>query len=611
MVAAEHGGYGSRPMLNGRIYRAAFLPFLLALGIAAFSLGARPGPLRSNLAPDAFQGSSALARLNDLAKAFPQRRPGSNSDGRMAQMVAEDIEALGGTAGGGFAVHVYNFNAQTIEGEQTLTNVVAVRPGSTSSTPIVIVAHRDAAQGPSRAALSATAALLELARVFSARDTKRTIVLASTSGGSGGDAGVAQLRNELPDRLDAAIVLGDLGGSVERRPMVIPYSDGQGSAPLVLARTVEDAIKDQAGIEAGAPSALGQLVHLMVPLTVGEQGVLDREGVPAVLAQVSGERGPSRNEPIDSERLEAMGRSVLSAVDALDTAPDVTQARQNGIVLQHQQMPQWAVRLLVVMLILPVLATGIDGLARARRWGLRPERWAAWTLSCALPFAATALLARLLGMSGLLGAAPGGPLLSGALKFGAGPAAGLALLVACFVVCWFAWGMLTRWAGWGTRPEPEVGGLSTVLVGVALALVVWFINPYTALLLVPALHVWLVLAAPGLRPRGPLGWFALLGLAALPVVVVAVFYSHQLGLGVGDAVWAAVLLFAGGFVGPLAVVLWSVGFGCGVSSLLLALVHDVPTGSERTPEPTEVTIRGPLSYAGPGSLGGTESALRR
>ena len=75
--------------------------------------------------------------------------------------------------------------------------------------------------------------------------------------------------------------------------------------------------------------------------------------------------------------------------------------------------------------------------------------------------------------------------------------------------------------------------------------------------------------------------------------------------------WAAVLLFAGGFVGPLAVVLWSVGFGCGVSSLLLALVHDVPTGSEHTPEPAEVTIRGPLSYAGPGSLGGTESALRR
>jgi hypothetical protein len=598
-------------MLNGRIYRAAFVPFLLALGVAAFSLGARPGPLRSNLAPDAFQGSSALTRLNDLAQAFPSRRPGSNADERMAQLVAENIQALGGTAGGGFAVHVYHFNAQTIEGEQSLTNVVAVRPGSTSSTPIVIVAHRDAASGPAKAELSATAALLELARVFSARDTKRTIVLASTSGGSGGDAGVGELRNELPTRLDAAIVLGDLGGSVVRRPMVIPFSDGEGSAPLVLARTVQDAIKDQAGIEPGAPSALGQLVHLMVPLTVGEQGVLDREGVPAVLVALSGERGPGRSEPVNGERLEALGRSVLSAVDALDSAPNVTQARQNGIVLQHQQMPQWAVRLLVLMLILPALVTGVDGLARARRWGLQPGGWAGWTLSCALPFGATAALSRLLGMSGLLGPVPGGPLLGEGLEFGLGAALGLALLVACFVACWFAWGLLTRMVGWGTRPDPEIGGLSNALVGVALALVVWVINPYTALLLVPAVHVWLLLAAPELRPRRPLGWLGLLGLAALPLVLVALFYTHQLGLGVGEAVWAAVLLFAGGFVGPVAVMLWSVGFGCGVSSLLLALVHDVPVGSDHTPEPLDVTIRGPLTYAGPGSLGGTESALRR
>jgi len=598
-------------MLNGRIYRAAFVPFLVALGIAAFSLGARPAPLRSSLAPDAFQGSSTLARLNDLAAAYPRRRPGSAADERMAQMVAQNIRALGGTAGGGFAVHVYHFGAQTIDGERTLTNVVAVRPGSTSSTPILIVAHRDAAQGPAKAELSATAALLELARVFAARDTKRTIVLASTSGGSGGDAGVTQLRHELPARLDAAIILGDLGGTVLRRPMVVPFSDGQGSAPLVLARTAEDAIKDQAGADPGAPSVLGQLVHLMVPMSVGEQGVLDRDGVPSVLVQASGERGPARNEAIDPERLEAMGRAVLSAVDALDVAPGITQARQNGIVLQRQQMPQWAVRLLVLMLMLPVLATAVDGLARARRWRLHAGRWAAWTLSCAIPFVATALLTRLLGLSGLLGPVPAGPLLPGALTFGDGAAAGLALLVACFVLCWFVWGALTRRAGWGTRPEPEVGGLSTVLVAGVLALVVWVFNPYTALLLVPALHVWLVLASPELRPRHALGWLGLLGLAAVPLAVVVLFYAHQLGLGPAAVVWDGVLLLAGGFVGPAAAVLWSIGLGCGVSTLLLALVHDVPVDAERILEPLDVTIRGPLTYAGPGSLGGTESALRR
>ena len=48
------------------------------------------------------------------------------------------------------------------------------------------------------------------------------------------------------------------------------------------------------------------------------------------------------------ERLESFGRAVLSAVDALDTAPDVPQAMQTGLLLAHKTMPAWALRLLVL-----------------------------------------------------------------------------------------------------------------------------------------------------------------------------------------------------------------------------------------------------------------------
>ena len=599
-------------MLNGRIYRAAFVPLVLALAVAAFSLSSRPAPLRSTLPPDAFQGAPALARLHDLARSFPGRRPGSVADERLAEVVEANLKALGGTAGGGFSVRSYRFTGQTIDGERTLTNVVATRPGSTSAKPILIIAHRDAAHRPALAELSATAALLELASVFAARDTKRTIVLASTSGGSGGDAGVAQLRSQFGGGFDAAIVLGDLAGRVSRRPMVLPFSNGLGSAPLTLARTVGDAIKNQAGIDPGAPSALGQLVHLIFPMSVGEEGVLNDRGVPAVMVQASGEAGPSASESVSPGRLEALGRSVLSAVDALDSAPDVTQARQRGIVLQRQQLPPWAVRLLVLALIVPVLATAIDGLARARRRRLAAGRWALWTLSCALPFAFTALLARLLGVAGLLGPVPATPVLPSSVSFGAVAAMGLMVLVLSFALGWFLWAPLVRRAGWGTRPDREVTGLSTVLVALALGLLVWALNPYAALLLVPALHVWLLLAAPELRPRHPGGWLVLLALAALPLAVVFLFYSHQLGLGPGGMVRETVLLLGGGFVGPAAAMLWSIAFGCGVSSLLLARSEEAAsTDVPQIGEGAEVTIRGPLTYAGPGSLGGTESALRR
>ena len=58
-------------MLNGRLYRVAFVPFALALAVASFSLTARPQPLTSTLAPDAFEGAPALAELQSLAPEFP------------------------------------------------------------------------------------------------------------------------------------------------------------------------------------------------------------------------------------------------------------------------------------------------------------------------------------------------------------------------------------------------------------------------------------------------------------------------------------------------------------------------------------------------------------
>jgi hypothetical protein len=50
-----------------------------------------------------------------------------------------------------------------------------------------------------------------------------------------------------------------------------------------------------------------------------------------------------------------------------------------------------------------------------------------------------------------------------------------------------------------------------------------------------------------------------------------------------------------------------------VAAALLALTAPAALagGGHMTDDGAPLTIRGPLSYAGPGSLGGTESALRR
>jgi Peptidase family M28 len=605
-------------MLNGRLYRAAFVPFLLALAVAAFSLQGRPTPQTATLAPDAFQGATAFAEVKALAARFPDRRPGSAGDEAFASRIASMFEGLGGSASGGFAVHVRHLEGQTIEGERTLTTVIAERPGSTSATPILVLAHRDAAAAGSPGELSGTAALLELARVFAARETKRTIVLVSTSGGSGGDGGAAGLVESLSSAgihgpFDAAIVLGDLAGATLRRPLVVPYSDGFGSAPMELQRTVATAIERESGHNPGAPSTLGQLAHLMFPLAVGEQGVLDARGLPAVLVGATGERGPRAGERLSAERLEGLGRGVLSAIDALDTAPDVPQAMQTGLVLQRQNMPEWALRLLLGLLLLPPLVAGADGLARLRRRRQPVGRWTLWTLSCCLPFLCCAILCWLLGQLGVIGAAPSVPTPAGAIPLDGAAVTALVAVTLTFLLAWLLWGALLRRLGLGApaaRPDPEVAGLPVVLVASGLAVVVWIANPYTALLIVPALHLWLLLASPELRPRRPLA-LALVALGLAPLALLIAFYADQLGLGFGTAAWSAVLLVAGGHVGLGSALLWSIGLGCAAGAAMLAALAPPPATQLPGGDGVEVTIRGPMSYAGPGSLGGTESALRR
>jgi hypothetical protein len=597
-------------MLNGCLYRAAFVPFALALAIAAFSLTGRPAPLQSQLAPDAFEGQPAFAELSQLAGRFPDRTPGSRGDDALAGYVAGTLRALGGTAGGGFTVTTHRFAAQTIDGERTLETVVAQRPGSTGASPIVILAHRDAAGHGARAQLSATAALLELARVFASRETQRTIVLVSTSGGSGGDAGVADFLGRLHTPVDAAIVLGDLAGQRERPPFVIGFSDGAGSAPLQLQRTLDYAITQNVGSDPGAPSALGQLVHLAFPLTVGEQGPLDAAGVPAALVQVSGERGPSAGDAVSAARLEAFGRSALSAVDALDTGPDISQSMQTGLLVQRQTIPGWALTLLVGTLLLPPLIVAADGLARARRRRLAVGRWSLWTPSCALPFLAAALFAFLLGALGILSAAPGELVPPDALSFGGSAAAAVGAVLLALALAWLLWPPLVRRLGLRARPDSDGAGVGMLIVLLALSVVVWIASPVAALLLVPALHVWLLIVSPELRPR-PFAALALIVAGLLPLALVLAFYAEELGLGPGRLAWAAVLLLAGGHVGAPAVLLWCVALGCAAAAVMLAGTIPAPGAGSEHDDVEEITIRGPLSYAGPGSLGGTESALRR
>jgi hypothetical protein len=242
-------------------------------------------------------------------------------------------------------------------------------------------------------------------------------------------------------------------------------------------------------------------------------------------------------------------------------------------------------------------------------------RWILWTLSCALPFFSCAVLAYLLGWLGILGATPSVPALPSALPFDGKAATVLVAVGLTFALAWLLWGLLVRRLGWGVHPDPEVAGLTVALVLLAVGLVVCVGNPFAALLALPALHLWLALVSPDRLGVGQLSRrvcsLALVALGLLPLALLILFYAHQLGLGAGEVAWTAVLLLAGGHVGIGGAILWSLAFGCAGAAAMLAVGAPAPPPGVSLGDGIEVTIRGPMSYAGPGSLGGTESALRR
>ena len=608
-------------MFERRLYRAAFLPLLPAIIVVAFSLTDRPAGLFSTLPPNLFDGAPAYAQLAYMAETYPDRRPGSPGDNALAAYVARQFAAASTASGGAaasaapFSIRTHSVRTQTIDGPRTVQTVIATRPESLSGQ-VVLLAHRDAAAPGSRAELSGTAALLELAQLLAGRLTNRTITLVSTSGGSGGDGGAIDFAAHAGGPVDAVIVLGDLAGRTVRTPLVVPWSDAVGGAPDLLVRTVQASLASQLGSDPGEASTVSQFAHLAFPFAIGEQGPLNADGLPAVLVQASGERGPSSREGVSMQRLQNFGRAVLQAVNALDADSTGVGAPVAAIQLKTKTLPAWAVRLLVAVLLLPSLLVTVDALARARRRRAPVAHALAWVLTCALPFFFCALLAVALGEAGLLQGAPSTPVVGSLVAVGGGGAGTIALLALAFALAWLARAALLRTIGTLPGAEEPAGGrvdlAGSGAAGVALmlvfditALVVWALDPFTALLLVPAAHLWLVIASPDLHVRR-LPSAALLLAGALPALALIGLYAHQLGLSPPETAWTALLLVAGGHVGLVSGALWSVCLGCLVAAALIALRAAAPSGDAQP-----VTSRGPLSYAGPGSLGGTESALRR
>jgi hypothetical protein len=216
-----------------------------------------------------------------------------------------------------------------------------------------------------------------------------------------------------------------------------------------------------------------------------------------------------------------------------------------------QVLPGWVLTLLAGALLLPVLVATVDAFARARRRQIDVLRWLRWLGAWMAPFLAALAIAQVLALLDATPAPPAAPVPPDDLPLD-GPALGvLAGVLVAMVLAY----LLARWLA--ARPDPGLTDTPDLGAGVALGLTIavgspllWLVNPYAGLLVVPAAHLWMLLALtrplPNRRVRA-----VLIAVGVAPAVLVALYYMFALSLNPLSGVWYVLMLVTGQSVGIL------------------------------------------------------------
>lgn len=559
MEAARPRGRGRRQSRGAadtsshtRLVRLGFLvaaPAVLALLFAVST----PGDLPPSPLEPLFDGQAAALLATTLSTEYPSRVPGMAESERAARWYHETIGALG------LKTEDDTWDADLPDlGRVTLRNVVTVVPGRSEQT-VVVIAHRDNA-GSERLSednATGTAALIELARGFAPQELgpdpqpQRTLVLVSTDAGVYGGAGAERFAETSPyaSRAVAAVVLDGLGGA--GRPELAIAGDTPVTSARALVGTASARIAEQVATTAVLPAVPTQLADLAVPFAATEQGRLLANDVAAITLSTQGHHREGGSRAASPERLEALGRASEGLVDSLDLSVGAPFGTTDSVYFRGRAVSGWAVRLTLVLLVVPFALGLVDLAARARRRRLAFKP-AARGIRTRLFIVLFGML--LVAVGALAGVFPtGDPLpLPPFSRYVTEPSiAGLGVLGIVFGIGW----LVGRRRLVPVEPaslDDRLAGLVAALVLLGLVAVVLAITkPYALVFVFPSLYAWL-----WIKPESS-AWHrvALFSAGLVGPFVGLALLGRDLGLTVFETPLYALGLVTVGYVSPGAVLL--------------------------------------------------------
>lgn len=562
-------------------------PALLALLFSLSTTGTLP---RSSLDP-VFDAAAAATLHERFSTEYPARVPGTVEAEGATRWYGETISTLGLAT----EEDVWSEDLADL-GRVELRNVVTVVPGRAAET-VVIVAHRDnaGANQPLGDNASGTAALIELARGFASQEIgpdpspQRTLVLVSTDAGAYGGAGAARFAetSQYADAAIAVVVLDGLGG--RGRPRIAIAGDSPASPARALVSTASARVREQVGIAPSLPSALTQLVDLGLPFAAGEQGPFLARGLAAITITTSEKSDPAvpagdPDTPLSVQRLGQLGRATEALAGSLDASVGGAFRTPDSLFFRDRVASGWAVRLTLVLCVVPFALGVFDFLLRCRRR--------------ALPLAPAfrALRARFLfwlygGLLVWIGA------LTGVFPTGAAfplppftslvtdiPVAGLTVLGVALVLGWLV-GRRHLIPAQPAEANQQLAGFAAALVGLSvLAFALTLVKPYALVFVLPSLYAWIWLPL-----RGQLWKRALVfGVGLMGPLLGLLLLARQLDLNPFDTALYVVGLTTVGYLSlgsVLAAVAWAA-----VAAQLAALTFGRYTPYAQGMEPPPVGV---------------------
>jgi hypothetical protein len=553
--------------ISGRIYRAAWLVVAVPLLVAAFSVR-QPVALQQPRFPPSFDRTTAVQFATQLARDYPDRRPGTTGAQGAAEWVTTRFRDYD------FTVERQEFDANVPGlGTQHFVNLIATAPPTSatnvprSQEVIAVVAHRDNIGGSPGADYNAssTGALLELARDTSSAALSHTIVLVSTDGDVFGSLGSAEFAQNwaLRDRLAAVIDLDAIGG--DGAPHLHFAGDTPRTPVSTLVATAESSVQDQAQTTPQRPNALSQLIDLAFPFSLYGQSPFIAQGTPAVTLSTAGARTPSATGDtvvaLNQEHMDELGRSAQVLLGSLDSAADVASGTESFVWTGTRLIPGWTIQFVLLGCLLPFLAATVDLFARCRRRHI--------ALAPALRSLASRLglwagvLVLLFSLTGIFPHGEARPIAPSSTVATDWPVIAIGVFAGLVALGWLVTRPRLAPAGPVSRSE-ELGGHLAAMLGLGLvALLVAAQNPFALIFILPSLHAWLWLPHASER-----GWAAALGTYAIglvgPLLLLGSF-AFRYGFGL-DALWYVTALTSVGYV-PLLLVIAFLAWGAAASQV--------------------------------------------